>query len=97
LTDWTWPLVVDGIQGPCTDYAQSVIFAAATYVGLADVASGITGMDPRTGRQNPSYFDPTGVARAMESNPVIAHHLALGYRAMKQAGLIEWSLRTPGP
>ncbi len=97
LADWTWPVAVDGIQGPCTDYAQSVIFAAATYVGLADVAAGITGMDPRTGNQNPSYFDPMGVVRSIERNPALAHHLVMGYRAMVQAGLIEWQLHSTLP
>jgi len=61
------------------------------------VAAGITGMDPRTGNQNPSYFDPMGVVRSIERNPALAHHLVMGYRAMVQAGLIEWQLRTPGP
>jgi len=97
VADNSWPLIVDGVQGACTDYAQSVIFAAATYAGLPDVASGITGMDPRTGNLSPSYFDPMGVVAAIDNDPIIAHHLAIGYRAMKAAGLLQWDYRTPGP
>ena len=93
----SWPLVKDGHYGPCTQYAQTVAFAAAAAVGLRDVAAGLTGLNPSTGRSNPSVFNPAQVVRNIDRDLVLAGHLALGWRSLKQAGLIQWRLRSPGP
>ena len=95
VSDRSWPLVEDGHYGPCTQYAQTVVFAAAAAVGLADVAAGLTGLNPSTGRPNPSVFNPAQVVRNIDRDLVVAGHLALGWRSLKEAGLIQWRLRYP--